>query len=472
MANYTGLLALQKSEVTRQTENVTVRSQMNDPFTYASNETNCYVYLSLEELFSRCEQRSAHEMLAEFGAGLAAVIVFPTAILSTIANSVLIIFLLLIVRLPRKMELWGITFAMHDIGFIFVTGVLDAGTLIGAPWWGDPRMPIQYQSQLSCKLIWTIKCYLTAFRSNLLLFVTLQTTRKLRVDDKHIIWVFRTCTLIFITAIVTLFQAIPAFMVYGLWQHHGVFSCSPDPIVPKILHTFFFVHKAMFIDGMLQCSFCVLLSAVVYRQHKRVRSVVNHLRAVHLSQDTIGVTLLAIILRLEESCQCLRIVFWILIPMLVGRLARLVFPDPSGLHEHHFHNPRQARLRRLTDLSLWHLVTYIEVIFSGFGYLCWVVNIPIVSETLLGWWRKLTFMIHTRRWWNFVRTPRQTYFKTSCDIMGVRPEELNQNRALLNKLGSLKQHLEVFYVKELEEADHLLKESVFLRDEFRTLTKE
>lgn len=438
---------------------------MNDPFTHASNDTNCYAYLSLEELFSRCEQRSAHEMLAEFGAGLAAVIVFPTAILSTIANSALIIFLLLIVRLPRKMELWGIMFAIHDICFIFVTGVLDTGTLIGAPWWGDPWMPIQYSSQLSCKLIWTGKCYLTALRSNLLLFVTLQTTRKLRVDDKHIIWVFRTCILISITAIVTLFQAIPAFMIYGLWQHHGVFSCTPDPIVPKILHIFFFVHKALFIDGMLQCSFCVLLSAVVYRQHKRVRSVVNHLRAVHLSQDTIGVTILATILRLEESCQCMRVVFWILIPMLIGRVARLCFPDPSGLHEHHYHNARQARLRRLTDLSLWHLVTYTEVVFSGFGYLCWVINVPVISETVLGWWKKLTFHIHIKQRWTFVWTPRQNYFKTSCDTMGVRPGELNQNRSLLNQLGSLKQHLEVFYAKDLEEANLLLVESALLRDE-------
>ncbi|TPP62452.1 hypothetical protein FGIG_11979 [Fasciola gigantica] len=435
-------------------------ARMKDPFMDATEITNCYAYLSLEELFNRCEQRSTHEKLAEISAGFAAVILVPTAILSTIGNGILIIFLLFYIRLPRRMELWGIVIAITDISFLFLTGVADAGTLLGAPWWGDSWIPVVYQSQSACKFMWTGKWFLLAFRANLLLFVTLQTVRKNRADDKRVEWVFRTCILIFIAAIMAVFQAMPAFITYGLWQHHGVFSCSPDPILPSKYHRFFAVHKTVFVDGIFQCICCVLLSGLIYRQHKRTRCIVNHLRSVQLSRDTISVALVATFLRLDESCQNRRIVLSILLPMLFARVARLFFPDPNALHSDYMHTTaRQARLRQLTDISLWHLVTYIEVFISGFGYLGWYMNVPAISNALHTWCKKLWFLMRHKRRSRFTRISKPTYFRKSCAAVGVRPMELNRNRSVLNLLRYLKQHLQSFYEKELLEADRLLRQN-------------
>ncbi|VDP78417.1 unnamed protein product [Echinostoma caproni] len=288
-------------------------------------------------------------------------------------------------------------------------------------------------------------------------FAAVMTSQEIRVDDKRIEWVFHTCLLLCIAAIVSVLQVAPAFVIYGLWQHHGVFACAPDPIIPYEYHLYFNVHKTMFIDGMFQCTCSVLLSVIIYRQFKRVQRIVNQLRSVHLSRDVVSVTLLATILRLDETSQNMRILFSLLFPTICSRLARLCLPDPSAMaKDANYTTSREARLRRLTKLSLWHLITYLDILISGFGYWCWYINVPKLISTIKTGYEYFMRWIRRKRRKRRGRRVARSYFRQSCISMGIRIDDLHRNKTIINQLNALQQHLGVFYADELQEAERLL----------------
>ncbi|CAH8861363.1 unnamed protein product [Trichobilharzia szidati] len=212
-------------------------------------------------------QSNLDEKLTTLTAGLAS-ITLPTCIAYALAgNMTILILLCLNVKRPNHMEIYGCILILFDTLFVIVSCVYYIPQYFA--WWSLSITALHFTSHAYCKLIFGFIDLFSAIRMNLILYMIILCLRKPQYYYYHskMYGYLRLISRLIIILAVSLIQAVPTFVIYGLWLHDDICLCLPHPQWSYKYHKFYYIHKALYLECLIQSVISLLLSIPLWYKY-------------------------------------------------------------------------------------------------------------------------------------------------------------------------------------------------------------
>lgn len=359
--------------------------------TSAPKQAHSNCWFSHSTVFETLEKQSnwtCWDKVTELSVGIIAVLFPPITVLNTITNVALVFLLTFKIRCLQRLELWIILVILADLVSMYSYLFTDALVSFIFPWWGLYMLPHNQTSSLKCKLVKGVIEMSNCLRCNLTMVLVAHQV----FGDREKRSVSEILLLVFLCVVLSVLLSAPTALIHDLWQHRGVFNCLPSPLWPKAYHTFFAVHKILYLDGFLQSLVSLCLLVLLWSKYKTDRRVYKRM---HLEPSAINLISTFIKKTENEIKLCYgnnRMVVWITAPSCILRIIRCTVLTYAfclfGVIDISS-EPCKApgnRERSNTFYCIWNTLFFVEIMTNSLHFLYWAVFTSEIRHTLkVGW---------------------------------------------------------------------------------------
>ncbi|TGZ58520.1 hypothetical protein CRM22_009612 [Opisthorchis felineus] len=416
---------------------------------YDPEDPTCFTHVTVFDLFTTC---GTHSPLAHIAGVITTVIgpfILTTAVLGAFGNIILMGLLLAYIRHPRNLNMFGIVLLLLDLIRLVAYGIIDLVPAFGTPMWSSPHSRLDYGSHLVCKLVKSTRAFLCTAQQNVVVCTAL-TELSYTKQAGSLLWNLKLILMLIIALTLAVVQAGPVFLQNGLWQHHGMFICAPDPQWSRAYHKFLVYHELLFVDGLLQI-LCVLpLTCLLCKRLARENRIIKCLQRTLLSRNIISLMVFSVETKLIDSCRNLRITLSFMSSTLLLGILRCVFRAYQNNYSRG--QPIDAEPEYINPMRTFQrLIVLLEIICSSTSYVWWLVNLPMYNAFLTN-----TRDVINRREDRQSMSDSQKSTKTLCQAVQQPSREKimkpNYPR-ILNQLYRLGEHLIAQHAEKLGRID-------------------
>lgn len=365
---------------------------------------------ALYNLLLLCDKQDSRILFIDLVGGLVGVSAMPTTFVGIFVHTMLIFLLIRSPGRPRELQIWGILLALSDMGFFVSTGLFYQMTNYGMPWWDSRVNPPDELRHVQCKFLRVTSEFFCSVRINMIMAIvacesltkegTFQNPRQRGIT---VLWSF-------IVTLISMIQACPVALIYGIFQKNGGIVCAPDPMWSKRYHQFYLVHRLLFIDGLVQVISTLMLCIPLWIRSYKNQKMIAFIQKDSESQGVVNHVLNRICKDLGESCRNLQV---ILPPVTAIMILRTIqgfsrYNSNIGYFPGSSVSGRKEFVEYLARQSWWNLAVVIEITLTGFALFWWIRNVPQMRDILFQAFRSMvrrtvkeTVLVKEDRWTSF-----------------------------------------------------------------------
>ncbi|KAG5446282.1 hypothetical protein CSKR_203437 [Clonorchis sinensis] len=416
---------------------------------YDLEDPVCFTYVTVFDLFTTCGTQDPFVHIAGVITMMIGPFILATAVLGAFGNIILMGLLLAYIRHPRNLNMCGIVLLLLDLIRLVVYGIIDLVPAFGTPMWSSAHSRLDYASHLVCKLVKSTRAFLCTAKQNVVLCTAL-TELSYTKQAESLLWKLKLILMLIIALTLAIVQAGPVFLQNGVWQHHGMFVCAPDPQWSRAYHTFLVYHELLVVDGLLQ-TLCVLpLTCLLWKRLARENRIIQCLQRALLSRNIVSLIVFSVEEKLIDSCRNLRITLsFMYITLLLGilRCTARVYQSyyPHG-------EPIDAEPEYIDPMRTFQrLIVLLEIICSSTSYVWWLINLPMYNAFLTNTWNVINGREDRQSISDSQKSTKSSY-KAVQQPSREKIIKPNYSR-ILNQLYRLGEHLIAQHAEELRRTD-------------------
>ncbi|VDQ08183.1 unnamed protein product [Trichobilharzia regenti] len=445
-------------------------------YTYEDINYQC---LTFQEMIydNLLNHSNVDEKLTILSAGLAS-ITLPTCIVYALVGNVIILILLCLnVKRPNHMEIYGYILVVFDMLFVIVSCVYYIPTYFG--WWSLYLTPFHLISHIGCKLIFGFMDLFSAIRMNLLLYMIILCLRKPQYYYYYskVYTYLRLISRLIIILAISLIQAIPTFIIYSVWIHENVCLCLPHPKWSYTYHKFYYIHKSLYLEGLIQSFISLILSIPLWYKYNLDKQTYLYLNNQCTSHSLLTKILISLKLEIQghrQNEQFLLIqIFTICLVKMLHSLCSLAYSMQKADLINTSTAVANPSIYMLTLFSKYDLLIILEIILISSSSVVWYITsyeIQLFCKYLQmklfstrkksGGHSRVAFPSLASQYYPYLCQKRRlfhSYFhyqqQKSPAYQSHRELSIRAQKKIVQQLDDLKEHLLKIHAKDLKDTN-------------------